>query len=260
MRHQGPLVRLKAALHPRLDPLLSLPDHWRMRLRLARLPDGTYRAGVNVPYYAQFASPELTYAYIHTGYDGKTDPRWRSFGAPEPGDYAFWAPRICALAVLKMAIEAFWPHQRPSLWQLVREGLALNGYTVRDARGNWIDHGWTVTAQVQLARRYGLLAEPFGYVSPLSICAYVREGSLIAATVTPEIGERDPTPGRYGGHLVLVYGFEWEQGSPTHYLLHNPSGRHEKLRANARIPAARFHASFAHRIIALRPASAPPTS
>jgi hypothetical protein len=90
-------------------------------------------------------------------------------------------------------------------------------------------------------------------VSPLSVCASVRDGWLVEASVTPELGERQPCGRRYGGHLVLVYGFVWKGGRPAEYLLHNPSGRFTELQANARIPAARFHASFARRLIALRP-------
>lgn len=260
MLHQGALARLKAALHPRLDPLLSARNHWRAALRLLRLPDGEYRVGVDVPYIAQYASPELIYDYIHHGYDGAHDPNWMLFGSREPSDYVFWAPRICALAVLKMAIEAFNPAHQPTLWQLIVEGLRHNGYAVRDARGRWIDQGWYVDAQIALAARYGLRAEPHSYVSPLTICHLIRHGWLVAATVTPQIGEREPSGKQYGGHLVLVHGFVWQRGHPTHYILHNPSGRFAELRANARIPADRFRASFAHRLIALRPTKPAPES
>jgi hypothetical protein len=247
------VARLKAALHPWLDPVLSLPDHRQARRGLARLADGEYRAGVDVPYCAQFASRERINDYIHHQYGGAQDPNWRVFGTDDPAAYAFWAPRVCALACLKMAIEAFSPMLKPSLWELVHEGLAVNGYTVRDAQGNLADEGWYHHAQVHLAKRYGLQAVGRSYVSPLSVCAYVRGGWLVAASVTPEIGERQPQGRRYGGHLVLVYGFVWKGGRPAEYLLHNPSGRFTELQANARIAAPRFQASLAHRLIALHP-------
>lgn len=246
------LRRWKAALHPWLDPALSLPDHWRAARALRDLPDGAYRSPVRAPYYAQFASPERIYDYIHRGYDGTHDPRWQEFGATEPGEYAFWAPRVCALACIKMAVEAFFPDRRPTLWQLVKEGLAINGYRVRDERGRWIDEGWYVHAQIHLAARYGLHAEDRAYVSPLTVCRYIRAGWLVAATVTPEIGERQPNYARYGGHLVLVYGFDWERGRPSRYYLHNPSGRFPELQAGAILPAQQFEASFAHRLVAFR--------
>lgn len=248
------LAGLKAWLHPVLDPWLSLPDHRRARRALAGLPDGEVHAVAHVPYCAQFASPALIDAYIHHDYDGTSDPLWRSFGADDPGEYAFWAPRACALACVKMAIEAFSPGTQPSLWELVQRGLAHGGYMVRDAAGRWVDAGWTVRAQIALAAEYGLQAAGQGYASPLSICRAICDGALVAASVTPELGERDPQPGQYGGHLVLVTGFVWQRGRPAVYVLHNPSGRYAELQAGARIPAARFEAAFAHRLIAYRPA------
>ncbi|MBN2302926.1 MAG: hypothetical protein JXQ72_00525 [Anaerolineae bacterium] len=245
----------KAALHPWLDPALSLPDRWRAGRALAGLPDGTYRVPVDVPYYAQFASPERIYDYIHHGYDGTQDPRWQQFGADDPAIYAFWAPRICAVACIKMAVEAFYPNVQPPLWELVKAGLEVNGYRVRDSHGRWVDQGWYYHAQAHLANAYRLEAAGQGYVSPLSVCRYIRAGWLVGATVSSDIGERPPVERlRYGGHVVLVYGFRWINSQPAHYYLHNPSGRFPELQSHAEIPAARFDSCFAHRLVALRPA------
>lgn len=254
------LRRLKAALHPRVDPLLSQRDQWRARRALTGLPGGDYRAPVSVPYRAQFASPDLIHAYIHAGFDGTLDPNWRVFGANDPVEYAFWAPRVCALACLQMAIAAFSPGHEPTLWQLVKHGLDERGYTVRDANGNWIDEGWTYPALVKLAARYGLRAEGYGYASHLRLCALIRGGALVMASVTPEIGERAPQPGRYGGHFVLVTGFTWQGGAPIAFELHNPSGRYPELQAQAVIPAERFGAAYAYRLIALSPTAPAPAS
>ncbi|NDJ75552.1 MAG: hypothetical protein GYB65_04770 [Chloroflexi bacterium] len=249
--------RLKAGLHPLLDPVLSMPQHWQTWRALRNLPSGAYRAVEGkVPYYPQFASPNLIYDYIHNGYDGTQDPNWQVFGASDPAEYAFWSHRVCTLAVIKMAAEAFDPTVQPTLWQLVKEGLAADGYTVRDERGRWVDEGWYFHAQVHLARRYGLLAEGESYVSPLNVCQRIHAGWLVAASVTPELGEREPSGHRYGGHLVLVHGFEWAAGQgPTAFTLHNPSGRCPELQGNAVISAERFAASFAYRLVAFRPAA-----
>lgn len=248
-----PLAHLKTALHPWLDPVVSLPDHWRTQRALAKLPDGDYCATVKVPYYAQFASPDLIHDYIHSGFDGTQDPNWQIFGADDPADYAFWSHRSCTLACIKMAAEAFYPDVKPSLWELVVAGLQVNGYTVRDGFGRWVDVGWYFHAQVHLAARCGLEAAGRSYVSPLTICNYIRDGWLVAASVSPELGERRPKSGRYGGHLVLVYGFSWENGRPTRYFLHNPSGRYPELQSHAAVPAEQFNSQFAYRLIALRP-------
>ncbi len=251
------VTRFKTVIHPWIDPALSLRARRRAMRRLNGLSAGDYQAGVDVPYYAQFASPARIYDYIHSGYEGTRDPQWQVFGAPTPVEYAFWAPRVCALACLKMAIEAFYPRRSPSLWQLVQEGLGAGGYVVHDDHGRRVDEGWYYHAQVQLAERYGLHVEGRDYVSPLTICQYVLDGWLVMASVSPEIGERQPVTRHYGQHSVLVHGFSWQQGRPTRYRLHNPSGRFPELQANAVLPAARFNASFAYRLIALRPARTP---
>ncbi|MBN1679713.1 MAG: hypothetical protein JW966_05440 [Anaerolineae bacterium] len=85
------------------------------------------------------------------------------------------------------------------------------------------------------------------------MCRYIQAGWLVGASVTPELGERHPRRRYYGGHVVLVFGFLWDGRRPTHYMLHNPSGRYAELQAGAVIPAPRFNATFARRLIALRP-------
>lgn len=251
------LRQFKHALHPRLDPLLSQRDRWRAQRALAGLPDGAYSVPASVPYRAQYASPNLIHAYIHDGFDGAQDPNWRVFGADDPAEYAFWAPRICPLACLQMAIAAYTPGQEPTLWQLVKHGLDFRGYTVRDENGHWVDHGWTYPALVNLAARYGLTARGQGYASILRTCDELRRDALVMASVTPELGEREPQPGRYGGHFVLVTGFRWQNGAPVSFTLHNPSGRYPELQANAEIPVARFRAAYAYRLIALSPTADP---
>ncbi len=243
--------RIKAELHRWLDPLLAWRSGRGARRILAGLADGEYVVPLDVPYVPQFASPSLINDYIHNGYAGKQDPNWADFGASDSADYAFWAPRVCALACLKMAIAAH-EQDTPTLWQLVQEGLALDGYRVRDEQGRWLDEGWYVAAQIKLAARYGLQMTGYSYASPLEICQRIHEGHLVAATVSPELGERQSLIRRYGGHLVLVLGFRWQAGRPTAYQVHNPSGRYAELQANAWISARRFRQSYAYRYAVLK--------
>jgi hypothetical protein len=240
-------TRLKNELHRWLDPLIARRNVRSQRQALGDLPDGEYRVPFEVPYVPQFASREYINDYIHHGYDGSQDPNWQTFGTEKAEDYALWAPRVCALACLKMAIAAYSDDQSPTLWQLVQEGLELGGYTLHDEQGRWLDEGWYVAAQIVLAKRYGLQMQGYSYASPLGICQHIRAGRLVAATVTPELGERQPKTRRYAGHLVVVFGFRWQKGQPTHYLLHNPSGRYPELQSDAWIPARRFHRSYAYR-------------
>lgn len=247
----------KNELHRWVDPILAWRNSATYRAALKSLSDGEYRLPIDVPYISQFATPDLINDYIHHNYDGTQDPAWPSFGAPDPADYAFWSHRVCALACLKMAIDAFQTATPiPTLWQLVQAGLAHHGYVLEDENGVWKDEGWYVAAQIALAADYGLRMTGHSYTSPYGICYHLQQGNLIAATVTPELGERQPFTRRYGGHLVIVFGFRWRSGKPTHFLVHNPSGRYPELRDSAWISSRRFRRAFAYRYSTLEPLSA----
>ncbi|MCC7206967.1 MAG: hypothetical protein IT323_06650 [Anaerolineae bacterium] len=232
---------------------MSQPNRRRAARRLRDLPDGEHRAPVEVPYTAQFATPALIRAYIHDGLDGAQDTNRAAFGAAQvdPAEYAFWAHRACAIACVKMAIDAFQSAPPASMWQLIQDGLALDGYRVHDERGVFVDQGWFYPPLAELAARNGLETRGMAYASTLDVCAAIRDGWVIAAAVTPELGEHGPLR-RYDGHFVIVYGFVWRRRRPERFLVHNPSGRYADLQAGARIPAGRFGRAFAHRFIALR--------
>lgn len=257
MLYDSPKLRLRRLLHRWTDPLRSLPNHRRALQRLATLPDGEYSTGINVPYTAQFASPARIHAYIHEGFHGRNDPNWPTFGAPDAETYHFWAHRACAIACLKMAIEAFTTTAPVTMWHLISEGIELGGYRTHDAAGRFVDEGWFYQALVKLGERYGLAVNGASNASYLDVCASILDGWLVAPAVTPAIGERDRLRG-YDGHFILAYGFHWQDKRPESITIHNPSGRLAELQAGAVIPAARFRAAFAHRYMAFRPALGEP--
>ncbi len=251
--YRRPRLQLRRTLHRWIDPVGSLPNHLRAVRQLRHLPDGDYCASVEVPYVSQFASPSLIDAYIHRHLHGRDDPDWRSFGAEDADTYTFWAHRSCAIACVKMSMDAFGTAAPRSMWQLVDEGLSLGGYRTHDESGVFVDEGWFYPALVRLAANYGLQVGGKSYASVLDICIALRTGWLVAPGVTPELGETGPIR-LYDGHFVLVYGFVWQAGRCTHLILHNPSGRTPDLQAGARIPIRRFRQAFAHRFMMFYPA------
>lgn len=222
-----------------------------MRASWKAIPDGVYQVPVDVPYFAQFASVERINDYIHHSYTGTEDPLWQTSGSPTPEDYAHWAPRICALAVIKMAVHAHYGNS-PSLWNLVQEGLAFDGYTLHDHNGNLVDSGWYFDAQVKLSAKYGLAVKGFSYLPAETICLQLMQGHLVAATVSPELGESEPRMNRYAGHSVIIHGFKWEQGRLSMFYLHNPSGRYTELQANACVEATLFKKLYAFRFMTFK--------
>src|SRR5258708_15374223 len=140
--YRRPALRLRRNMHRWLDPMLALPNRLRARQRLQNLPDGDYFAAKDVPYVAQFASPDLIHAYIHEGLHGQDDPAWQSFGTSDPDTYTFWAHRACAIACIKMALDTCHTIESRSMWQLIEEGLALGGYRTHDESERFVDEGW----------------------------------------------------------------------------------------------------------------------
>src|SRR5258708_5220472 len=180
--YRRPRLRLRRNVHRLFDPLRSLPNRWRAMRRLRDLPDGDYRVPVDVPYVAQFATPELIHAYIHSGLHGRDDPNWHSFGADDPDEYTFWAHRSCAIACVKMAADA-WNEvaSQRSMWALVQEGIALGGYRTHDEAGRFVDEGWFYPALLALAAKNGLESRGMAYASIADLCAAISEGWLVAA-------------------------------------------------------------------------------
>jgi len=215
---------------------------------LSSLAPGWYRFPKKLPYYAQFASPELIYAYIHEDFDGRYDPRWRDYGTEDIEEYVFWCMRACGIACLKMCLEALVTlPQFPTMIELIRRGVDLGGYIVHNEQGEFVDFGWYYQPLIKLGEEYGLRGYVCKTLTIDEMCSYLAAGYLVIASVSSEIGERDMGITKRGGHLVLVHGFEWsEQGSEA-LLVHNPSGRFYELQANAIIPFDRFSDAFAGR-------------
>lgn len=217
---------------------------------LSSLSPGWYRFPKKLPYYPQFASPELIYSYIHEDFDGRYDPRWRDYGTEDIEEYLFWCRRACGIACLKMSIEALTTQpQLLTMIELIRQGLTLGGYIVHNEQGELVNLGWFYQPLVKLGEDYGLHGHVYKTLTLDEMCSHLAAGSLVIASVSPEIGERDTDMGitKRGGHLVLVHGFEWSQQGCKALLLHNPSGRFPELQANAVIPINRFSEGFAGR-------------
>ncbi len=203
-----------------------------------------------VPYYSQLASEELAEKIFDQEFNPTHDPRWREYGAATPEEYAYWASRACGPAGVKMVVEAFGgPVRTMMAW--INQGVACNGYQISAyEQGQTTEVGWDhrVLAKLIQDAGYNAYAQE---IKPGKIVDCLKMGSLLIASVSYEIGTTLPVS-RRGGHLVVVNGVERIGKSIDTYIVHNPSGRTETLRQNARIDAARFEAAYSGRgIIAM---------
>ncbi|MCL5612226.1 MAG: C39 family peptidase [Chloroflexi bacterium] len=210
----------------------------------------TIHLSYSVPYFAQVASPELAESIFVHGLDPIQDPHWAESGAETPQEYAYWVERACGVACLKMCVEAAGGSIR-SLVDWARLGLERGGYLVRhNADGSIQEVGWVHGVLAEMAQENGLKAEARP-ASVEEIPAFLRQGSMVIASVSYEAGDDRLPITRQGGHLMVVVGAECVDGRPHAFYVNNPSGRRAELQAGARLSLERFAAAYSGRIIVI---------
>lgn len=199
----------------------------------------------HVPYFSQWESPALVPEFVSGTTSAADDPLWESSGADTAEEYAFWAPRMCGMACLRMALGHF-GQPVPASVPLVREALDAGAY-VRD--GDQV-HGLIYAPfAAWVASRWGLFAEARPRLSVEEVDAEVSRGRLVLLSVHKTIRTLDPSPTQRGGHLVLAVG-----AGPDHIAIHNPSGFPEQSQQFHQVPRADLGRFFAGRGVVLGPA------
>ncbi|MEU6851372.1 C39 family peptidase [Actinacidiphila alni] len=203
-----------------------------------------------VPYYSQWESADLVPRFI-TGTSATTDPLWQKSGADTADEYAFWAPRVCGMACLRMTLD-WLGHDVPPMVPLVREALTAGAYVqVGDHVKGLIYAPFTTWA----ARRFGLHARSRPDLPADDIDAEVRAGRVVLLSVHKTIrdlaapGASPEGPPQRGGHLVLAVGT-----GPDGVVLHNPSGLPGRSQQFHRVTWADLDRYYAGRGVVLGPA------
>jgi len=214
------------------------------------------RVSYHVPYTCQFATPDLVADFLFDGCPLQTDPNWAASGANSPDEYAHWAMRSCGVVAVKMVVEGLGGPVR-SVMDWVQAGLALDGYLTQLREERPVEVGWKHSVLAGLAQAYGLHAELLADVDLAAVAELIRADRCFLASVSSEVGEgteADTPITRRNGHIVVVHGLVYDDDAAlTHLLLHNSSGRTPALRADARLPVARFAQAFSGRGIAIGP-------
>jgi hypothetical protein len=201
-----------------------------------------------VPYFAQVASPELAEDIFVHGLDPILDPRWAESGAKTPEEYAYWVDRACGIACLKMCMEAL-GGPKLTIMDWVGLGLENDGYLIRyDANDKVEEVGWIHSALADLARKFGITAESKAS-NESEIINLLKQGKIIIASVSYEIGDDRLPITKKGGHLIVIVGAEFNENGPLAFYVNNPSGRRKELQARARLQMGRFAPAFSGRII-----------
>jgi hypothetical protein len=193
----------------------------------------------DIPYFAQYASPELIGEIAAGTRRVADDPRWREFGAATPEEYAFRARTGCGMACLQMVLAA---HGKPvpGLAELWRRCAGYGGYRP-DGRKGLHYAGLVAFGAAEL----GIEARVAAPLALEELLATVRGDEVAFASVHREIRSPDPAPGR-GGHLVLAIDADADR-----ICFHNPSGTSPETRRAVWMDAERFEGFYAGRGIAV---------
>ncbi|MER5603514.1 C39 family peptidase [Streptomyces sp. NPDC002265] len=195
-----------------------------------------------VPYYSQWESRDLVPEFITGRLHAADDPLWQKSGAESPQEYAFWAPRMCGVACLRMALD-YWRHPVPPSVPLVRE-LCEAGAYIRE--GDRVKGLIYQPFAVHVATRWGLAARSVPDLPAARLREIVGSGQLALVSVHKSVRTPDIDPPHQGGHLVLAVGATEES-----VMLHNPSGLPDQSQEFAAVPWARFARFYAGRGVVL---------
>jgi hypothetical protein len=194
-----------------------------------------------VPYFSQFASPELVPELIAGTLPAEDDPRWAASGAASPQEYAWWCRRVCGMACLRMAL-VHWRGEAPRTVELAHECVAAGAYVVDGERvqgliyapfADYVRERWGLAAQVETA------------LAPAQVRKHLDAGQLPMLSVHPSIRTLDPEPPGRGGHLVLAVDHDDEA-----LYVNNPSG-FPGSQHGARVPWPDLDRFFARRGVVL---------
>ncbi|WP_433892720.1 C39 family peptidase [Streptomyces sp. CA-111067] len=198
-----------------------------------------------VPYYSQWESAALVPDFI-SGTRAATDPLWQKSGADSAEEYAFWAPRICGMACLRMTLD-WLGHEVPPSVPLVREALDAGAY-VRD--GDEVKGLIYAPFAAWAAEQFGLYAQCRPDLPAGDVQAEVAAGRVVLLSVHKSIRTLEPAPPQRGGHLVLVVG-----AGPDSVVIHNPSGLPGRSQQFHHVPLADLSRFSAGRGVVLGPST-----
>lgn len=194
-----------------------------------------------VPYYSQWESAGLVPEFVAGG-DAARDPLWAGSGAESPEEYAFWAPRMCGVACLRMVLGRLGLPVPPSV-ELVKELCGAGAY-VRD--GDAVQGLIYQPFAEYVNARWGLDARSAPRLDHGTVRDVLAGGGLAMLSVHWSIRTLTPAVEARGGHLVLAVGAT-EDG----VLVHNPSGFPDGSQQYAPVPWADLDRFYAGRGILL---------
>jgi len=183
-------------------------NHWQNTPKLRALLREHFYGNESIAFVDQLAGVDAT--QVASEYGKITDQEAQQrFGAPTLKEFSFWAWRACALAGVAMILKST-TKLEGKLYDLVREGLKLDGYAFRNWWGT--DVGWKHQTLATILKRRGLRAKVSRNLSITDLLAQLVEGKHVLASIR----------GGHGSHLVLVKGFTLKARGEPEFLVNDP--------------------------------------
>jgi len=214
-----------------------------VRTFVSRTPE---RVRHTVPYVSQFGSPSWAEMVLKDDQPLARDLAWEDSGARSIKEYERWALTTCGMACTSMLLLFFKKGEFRTI-PLARDA-AKSGVYLKDGDGI---SSMQYQPYITWLKRFGLRATIYTKLTPRSIQTLLASGSLVIASVNPNIRDYNTAPAmQIGGHLVLIVGYNKKEKTLT---LHNPSGfENNQTQENHTLPLKEFTIYFAGRGIGVR--------
>jgi hypothetical protein len=195
-----------------------------------------------MPYYAQWESPELVDSILQRMISAKADPKWINSGAATAEEYEYWSWNTCGMSCLKSILKYTHGLDFPTI-QLARRCAAFGGYKQNQ---NDIEGLYYQPFVDFIKADFNLDARVSSNLTISDIISEIANQNFVIVSVHPSIRDPHTIPMRKGGHLVLVTGYNLEDQSGALYV-HDPSGYYLKSQQYALISLGDFNKFFANR-------------
>lgn len=195
-----------------------------------------------VPYFCQWATPELAADLIKGRAVLADDANWADSGAVDQAEYCEWANHVCGMACLKMVLT----HRHgkaPLLLELARRSLPYGAYVSEGGQIKGLIYAPFVEF---VGDQFSLAASVHVNLCADELPRLLAQRRYFMASVHPSIRQPYTTPPTRGGHLVLLIAADRDT-----VTFHNPSGDSPETRQHVTITLNDFRRFFAGRGIAI---------
>jgi hypothetical protein len=182
----------------------------RAKRIIKSLKRGKYYGRKNVPFVNQLQ--DVDESLVIKEYGGILDEKAaKRFGAKDLKEFSHWAWRSCGMANLAMVFTLKGVLRKRRLFDLVNEGLAMNGYAFKNRWGQ-TDIGWKHDCLVRMCMKEGLKAKGVKKIGVYEVMKEVLRGNNVIASINSKVGS----------HMVLVNGFKINDDEKIDFLVNNP--------------------------------------